>query len=282
MARFWPSRLVDESTVDPNARDPNGIYLFGLSPSIIPTVTEGVANNGTRTREDIEASLSSCLRSFENGLRNNQQYYDEVDTFISLDIVKLPKLPARIIPDPFVWPDNGIDQPEEDDDADSDQEPQQTIIGDQDEANTLDPWEESQPLSSAQRKRAIAAAKSKKTAHIPAAKLRTSTDVYNRLLWDATGEVSKDGYMIGYEDRFKGVKEVPLTAWKREVEDESFVSQFTLKETMYNQLRRHRFHSTESSISNEYLTGFTYGIAGPRSILYSEVEWEQAERSATC
>ncbi|KAG8805028.1 hypothetical protein FRC19_008107 [Serendipita sp. 401] len=77
--------------------------------------------------------------------------------------------------------------------------------------------------SSAQRKRAAAAAKAKSTPHIPAAKLRTSADVYNRLMWDSTGDVSKDGYVIGYEDRFKGVKEMPLTSWKREVEDESFI-----------------------------------------------------------
>lgn len=71
---------------------------------------------------------------------------------------------------------------------------------------------------------------------------RTSSDVYNRLMWDSS--VSSNDYAIGYEDRFKGtytpsryhedfvegahlgVKEMPLGAWKREVEDEAFVSNF--------------------------------------------------------
>ena len=51
---------------------------------------------------------------------------------------------------------------------------------------------------------------------------RTSLDVYNRLMWDPS--ISRGDYVIGYEDRFKGVKEVPLESWKREVEDEAFVS----------------------------------------------------------
>lgn len=211
---------MDESTVDPNARDPNGIYLFGLTPSNTSTTS-------TRSREDIEASLSHCSRTFESDLRANERYYDETDTFISLEIVKRSKLPTKIISDPFVWPDNGIDQVEDGEAADSEEELQEMEAATADTAgNALDMWEDAQPLSSAQRKRALAAAKSsKKTTYIPAAKLRTSADVYNRLLWDNTGDVTKDGYLIGYEDRFKGVKEMPLTSWKREVEDESFVSQ---------------------------------------------------------
>ena len=43
-------------------------------------------------------------------------------------------------------------------------------------------------------------------------------------MWDPS--VSSGDYVIGYEDRFKGVKETPLGAWKREVEDEAFVSPF--------------------------------------------------------
>ena len=52
-------------------------------------------------------------------------------------------------------------------------------------------------------------------------KLRPSHDVFNRLLWD--GQYSADEYIIGYEDRFLGVREIPLTSWKRELEDEEFI-----------------------------------------------------------
>jgi uncharacterized protein (UPF0248 family) len=47
-------------------------------------------------------------------------------------------------------------------------------------------------------------------------------------MWDPS--LNSSDYVIGYEDRFKGVKETPLGTWKREVEDEAFVS--TILNTM--------------------------------------------------
>lgn len=59
------------------------------------------------------------------------------------------------------------------------------------------------------------------TSEIKGGKLRPSHDIYNRLLWDAG--YNPDEYVVGYEDRFKGVKEMPLTSWKRELSDEEFI-----------------------------------------------------------
>lgn len=214
VARIWPERLADAATAESDARDLNGFYLFGLS-------TRAVGASSSKQNADMESSLSSCLRSFEHDLRGNGRYYDESDTFISLSNVKSSQLPTKVIRDPFTWPDGNFDAPESDDEED------ESSGGDLEDgtAANADSWEGFQATSSAQRKRAAAtAAKARQTPHIRAGKLRTSTDVYNRLIWDTTGPVTKDGYVIGYEDRFKGIKEVPLTAWKREVEDESFVS----------------------------------------------------------
>ena len=52
-------------------------------------------------------------------------------------------------------------------------------------------------------------------------KLRPSHDILNRLFWDS--RYCPDNYVIGYEDRFKGVKEMQLTLWKREFTDEEFI-----------------------------------------------------------
>jgi uncharacterized protein (UPF0248 family) len=52
-------------------------------------------------------------------------------------------------------------------------------------------------------------------------KLRPSRDVYNRLFWDKTYSV--DDFLLGYEDRFKGVREMPLVSWKRELTDEEYI-----------------------------------------------------------
>jgi uncharacterized protein (UPF0248 family) len=59
------------------------------------------------------------------------------------------------------------------------------------------------------------------TANSKGGKLRPSHDIYHRLLWDAG--YNADEYVVGYEDRFKGVKEMPLTSWKRELSDEEFI-----------------------------------------------------------
>jgi uncharacterized protein (UPF0248 family) len=59
------------------------------------------------------------------------------------------------------------------------------------------------------------------TPEIKAGKLRPSHDIYNRLLWDA--RYNADEYVVGYEDRFKGVREMPLTSWKRELSAEEFI-----------------------------------------------------------
>jgi hypothetical protein len=244
VVRMWPQRLVDQATVEEGARDPNGFYLFGISP----------LQPGTANLRHMESSLLNCLRSFEQDLRGNERYYDGSDSFISLTHVKRTQLPENVILDPFTWPDAGIDASESDED-----EVEENIVDDGDEIPTAnsDSWDGFHVASSAQRKRA-AAAKAKKTTHIRAGKLRTSTDVYNRLIWDTTGPVTKDGYVIGYEDRFKGIKEVPLTTWKREVEDESFVSEGSLVSCI--SLTFYRYHFTGLYTSNVLLMMSMSGI----------------------
>lgn len=224
MARFWPERLADKSTIDLDARDPNGFYLFGLSASNSFNAGNPNGDRPARRGSDIQSALLSCLRTFEHTLRSNERFYDEKETFVSINCLKQSQLPSVVFPDPFKWPDNGIDAAVEDEDEESD-EPLELPLVDDGAMTPTDSWHEFKASSSSQRKRAAAAAaKSRSTPYIPAGKLRTSADVYNRLIWDSTGDVTKDGYAIGYEDRFKGIKEMPLTAWKREVEDESFVS----------------------------------------------------------
>ena len=52
-------------------------------------------------------------------------------------------------------------------------------------------------------------------------KLRPSHDILNRLFWDS--RYCPDDYLVGYEDRFKGIKEMQLTSWKKEFTDEEFI-----------------------------------------------------------
>jgi uncharacterized protein (UPF0248 family) len=52
-------------------------------------------------------------------------------------------------------------------------------------------------------------------------KLRPIQDVISRLRWDAS--YSDDDYVLGYEDRFVGIKEINLSDWKSEQTDLEFI-----------------------------------------------------------
>jgi len=51
--------------------------------------------------------------------------------------------------------------------------------------------------------------------------LRPAQDIISRIKWDPT--LSVDDFLIGYEDRFLGVKETELMKWKSEQTDEEFI-----------------------------------------------------------
>ena len=55
-------------------------------------------------------------------------------------------------------------------------------------------------------------------------KLRPAPDIYHRLLWTPPQPTTSEDYVIGYEDRFDGVREMRLGGWRKDVEDEAFVS----------------------------------------------------------
>jgi uncharacterized protein (UPF0248 family) len=51
--------------------------------------------------------------------------------------------------------------------------------------------------------------------------LRPAQDVISRINWDPS--LSAEAFVIGYEDRFVGVKEIELEKWKSEATDEEFI-----------------------------------------------------------
>lgn len=236
-ARFWPTRFADSGTidVDGSARDLNGFYLFGLSPS--SSSSPSATSPPSQPTLDAElAALSQCLRGFETDLQSNDKFYDSQNTYISLRLVKRSILEkevglSSIVEDPFMWSDDGFDPVDDDDDEDDEEEVEERDENDSEPQLSRD--REYQIQSASQRKKAIAASKANKnTTYTPSpGKLRTSADVINRLLWDPNlGRHAGDEYAVGYEDRFMGVKEAMLRDWvMKEVEHEAFVGVFLLR-----------------------------------------------------
>ena len=200
LCHLWPARLVDESNVDHQTL--NGFYLVGLSSLKSSPDEEEGKQRPPKSKPGIKHGLLSTLRAFESDLRSNTRFYDQNEMFVSVTQATAAQIPPFLELDTYQWPDGGYD---DDDGEDEDVIEEEGRSDDQDDADTKQRMRHGMP-----------------TAHVPAAKLRTSSDIYNRLMWDPA--ISKEDYVIGYEDRFKGTKEVPLSAWKREVEDEAFVS----------------------------------------------------------
>ena len=205
---MWPARLADESNIDDLAL--NGFYLIGLSVSATAPKSGQQKQSVRMANSEFKSAMTTALRAFEADIKSNTRFYDPSEMFICLTSVTASALPSALVLDTHQWSDGGFDGDGDD----------QDLI---DEEESFDNQSEnvSPDLAPTPRKNHPNLTS---TSHLPAAKLRTSSDVYNRLMWDPS--VSKEDYVIGYEDRFKGTRETPLTSWKREVEDEAFVSAF--------------------------------------------------------
>ncbi|KAF7986588.1 hypothetical protein HWV62_26356 [Athelia sp. TMB] len=199
-ARLWPFRLSESNVKDD--RTLQGFYLIGLASNSNPQKTEEERKLMRQEQAKSLSSLTATLRTFESDLHQNSRYYDPAEAFISVAHIGSSQLSSSVVEDLHSWSDGGFDEDNnEDEDEDEDED---------------FPRDFEAPPSKKPEKA--------KTPHVLASKF--------------------NDYAIGYEDRFKGtytpsryhedfvegahlgVKEMPLGAWKREVEDEAFVSNF--------------------------------------------------------
>jgi hypothetical protein len=204
--RLWPNRLVDANDPGDISSGLRSFYLAGFKAS---------------TPSD-KNKVQAILCAFEDELQRDQRYYDPSEMFVSVSLVDFTHLPSNIITPPD-WVDGDID-PDDDSPDDDELDPLENTDSDADGAITF--------ISSTQtRKNRPQALRGNNTPHVPAAKLRTSSDIYNRIVWDR--KLTAEDYVIGYEDRFSGPMETPLLNWKRDVVDEEFVRHHPLNvETM--------------------------------------------------
>jgi uncharacterized protein (UPF0248 family) len=141
----------------------------------------------------------------------HEGYYDPAEAYVGVTAVDRTEVAGlELLTSPLAWSDGGVDA---DDGNDDDDAPTAPSSG----ANTGEATYIERSLDdflSAGRAPARPAARTQ----APGGRLRTSADVYNRLMWDASAD-SAD-YIVGYEDRFEGIMETPLLSFKREVEDE--------------------------------------------------------------
>ena len=203
-ARLWPARLADANNPGDATNGLESFYFIGFNAP---------------DKASLDNRLQAALFTFEDQLRRDERFYDATEMFVSVTLVEPSQLPTEIIAPPE-WRDGGID-PLEDDSDDSGQETQEALE-DRDSDSAFAPISAKQLKKKKQQKE-----KGTSSPSVAVPKLRTSADVYHRILWDR--ELNTDDYLIGYEDRFNGLMELPLTSWKRDVDHEEFVSFICLK-----------------------------------------------------
>lgn len=184
-----------------------GFYLLGLQPQ----------RNDKSMRQ-----LIGVLRDFEDSVRNNASYFDPSTSFFAAAICAREDLLeyGNIEADRPICRDDGI--------------PISLSIQEDSEAgiNPAFYWKEAEDNRDRQENfvNQLTSKKTRKRANknvarpadqVPVARLRTSVDVYNRFVWDR--RYDEADYLIGYEDRFVGIIEMPLKSWCRQIEDENFV-----------------------------------------------------------
>lgn len=201
--RIWPFRFTsatgpEQGTID----DYRSFYLIGLARA------DDTIEHSNSERRTIQAALQTTIETFTAQIHNDT-HYDPNTSFVNICLTKQADLPtSEIIPDTTDWgsivDDQTLESPSEDDDEDDGDDATSKHIHLTNPRNTnlqrRNPQHSTTP---------------------PKAKLRPASDILSRLRWDPS--LSHELYTIGYLDRFAGVKEIPLEAWKGDSSEEDFV-----------------------------------------------------------
>ena len=219
-ARIWParftlrelpvaSRTTEETTKD-LPRDYQGCYLIGLAK------VDGDAAPASDPRA-AQSALNTAMHAFAEQIRGDERHFDARTSWVDVQLVKKSQM-KDLVPDSRSWAVTRF--AEGDDDDSSDEEGKE----DDDEEATLDAPDLAQGEAFDAGLPAAAAPTGASTAGLPSqprAKLRPAADVLHRLRWDPALDAA--AFTVGYEDRFVGVREMPLSAWKSDTTHDEFI-----------------------------------------------------------
>lgn len=200
---MWPARFVAEESSD-NENDYQGCYLIGLDKW---ETSEGHA----MSKEDQKMAYGSLLvatHKFEEQIRGDEKYFDAKSSWMSASIVNQSDLaPMKL--DHREWGEYTIGEDEEEDEEEEEED-----ATSEDFDNDVVPGKT---------KKSKKSEKDKTARPTYTGKFRSSADVINRIRWDPA--MDSGDYVVGYEDRFLGIRERALDQWKAEQTDEEFIPQ---------------------------------------------------------
>lgn len=183
---------------------------------------ESVKRHGSDSdRKLAQNTLRTALESFADQIRGDEKYFDPSTSWVDVSHAKQADLGELKI-DEREWGAHiaeGYSSDIEDDGKiadtgvevvfsnDSDGEEAETLVGKKEPKMTL----------------AIKGSKASTTKSVSSNKLRPASDILSRLRWDP--DLDSSDYVVGYIDRFLGIKETGLDSWKSEQTDEEFIPQ---------------------------------------------------------
>ncbi|OJD25404.1 hypothetical protein ACJ73_03229 [Blastomyces percursus] len=220
-ARIWPARFTqseahDDSTPAREEREYQGCYLIGLTKAenaIDPTRTRSKSD-----RKLAHDALQASLDQFASNIHNDEKCFDSASAWVDVSHVKQDDLgPLNL--DNKDWGDCIIQDNDFDDSYSVDNESDIYLEDGGDDAD--DDEATTEPDLPSTKKKNIHRPTTKPP--VSSAKLRVASDILSRLRWDPS--LNGTEYIIGYEDRFLGAKEISLDRWKSEQTDEEFIPQ---------------------------------------------------------
>ncbi|KAI9703595.1 MAG: hypothetical protein M1836_007365 [Candelina mexicana] len=213
-ARFWPARFVDADANGMGYRDHRAFYLIGLGLSHPDRPQHPVAKDDKHSKA-IQKTLHEAIQNFTERIRSDERSYDATSSWMDCTVVRQADLGAVKLDD-REWGRFVVDDDDEDGEEAQNEEPEL----DDDDGGIMT-FEANDTIFKKPKK-----STSTRTVNPPvivARKLRPAIDVLNRLRWDPT--VDESDYLVGYEDRFLGIREIPLDRWKGEQTDDEFIPQ---------------------------------------------------------
>lgn len=193
--RIWPARFTNSAANE--ASDYYGCYLIGLSKT-----PDATASKELEDKHLAKQKLDKILDRFVTQLRTDEKNYDANTSWIDISLADSGGVGDMRL-DNREWGDYVPDmEPNSDDDEEIEE------LSD----------EPSEPI-----RRTIPQRPKPTATPVSSSKLRPASDVLHRLHWDPN--LDPANYIIGYEDRFLGAKEIGLEKWKTEKTDEEFIPQ---------------------------------------------------------
>lgn len=210
-AQVWPARFFTppspSSSSSNSTTELKGHYLVGIEPH------EGVSKD---QKGILSGKITTAVSSFEREVRESRDFGEGGNCWVEMAVLGRKKVgELGVVLDGREWG------------SVSDTPRLEREMGEEsaDDGAGTHVNATSSPPSSPKPKTNSATTTSKSKPHhhknSPSSPLRPAQDILSRIRWDP--ELNVDDFLVGYEDRFVGVKEVELSQWKGESTHEEFI-----------------------------------------------------------